>query len=285
MSIKFRLHLKLKVLKFFGLRWDTKKLTPFQVMISLFGVFGFCAAFTLSFFDPHEIDAFLDQHDLIVYIMYSVRVLVISGALAVLMTLSMFYQKTKRFRFYEAFDGYEILMRFYGKTFESNENKQIVIHLTIILYAISNVLLSEILFQYGLLASIKNILFSLANHIMYQNECFLNEMLFILRKYMEFTRELIEENRLSSKEKLGLKLKLRKLMELFNCSFGLLLFGNVFMTLFNLICNYYLMIGKSTTVSNFNYLWWIIINLDNLPLNIQRCLSFYESNNIKHQER
>lgn len=286
MALQSHLKLELNVLKLSGFRWEADKPSFFQVSFSFVRVLGFCVIFAYAFFAPDEMERFLIRSNFAVLILYSVRVIVSSVTLLLFMALSMFYQKAKRLKFYQACDCYQDSMNSYGKKLKSKERRKVATLFFVILFHTCMMIWSQIKFQYGVLRGASNILFSFGNHLMYQNQCFLNEILSTLSEYFELTKELIKEKKLSLKEILFLKLKLQKIMGLLNDSFGLLMLYSVLITFFNLTCNYYLTIGKTSAASNVSYnLWYLVVLVDNLPLNFSRFLLFHTSNKIKQQER
>ena len=267
-----------------GFHWDADKLRLSQAFISLISIFSFFSV--MHFVAPKEKKDVSNGSNFIVVIVYRVMVIVFGGTLMFLLAFSMFCQKTKRHKLYTALDRYEKLMSFYGKEQKSQERKNIMTLLIAILYHIFLMILSPAAFQYSLSRIIANIFLACGNFVILQNQCFLNGLIFILRKNFEFTKELFEENEFSQKQIMFLKLKLHQIMELFNSSFGLLLLFKVTVTFFTHTCNYYLLIGKTSVEASFsNSFWLIILQLDNLPLNIVHFLLFYESEKVNQQER
>lgn len=281
MSLKSYLRFQIKVLKFLGFQWDATKLSCCHVLTSLSITITLFSAVIL--FAPRDKKDISNGNNLFVLLGYRVMATISMGTIVLNNIFSMFCLRTKRSKLYEALAIYEDLISFHEKKFKKQKRKQIITLLIRTIYHVFLLVLSPMVFQYSFGRIMGNIVFTFCNYLMFQNLCFTNTVLFVIRKLFQLTNELIEEKHLPTKEIIFLKLKLREVMELFNESFGPLMLYNSLITFINFTFNYYLIISKTTSFDNSA--WMIILQMDNLPLYIARTLMFYESNQIKQKER
>lgn len=294
MKLNTYLNLNLRVLKVVGFNWNAEKINFSQILFTFPTVLIFCSSLVLTYLDPREALVSSNIDSQVLHLIYHTRTLLFLTTLIVHIGLSLFHRRSERLKFYKAFVMYDKIVE--KHTIERNLMKEkcraktimgasIFYHLVLlvsftILEDIENADFFHIFIDYP-----RDYIYVLGEFFIFQNQSFLNSLMYSMSKQLKATNKGILNQKLKPQKVLLYKLKLFKIINLFNRSFGLLVFFEVFRSFINLTSYLYLIVAKIVVSGGaMDLVWLLVTQINNLGTNLASCKLFYESQKLKTEE-
>lgn len=294
MKLNTHLNLNQRVLKVVGFNWNAEKLKFSQILFTFPTLLIFCSSLVLTYLDPRQALVSSNIDSQVFHLIYHTRTLLFLTTLIVHISLSLFHRRSERLKFFEAFVMYDKIVE--KHIIERNLMKEqrrakiimgasILYHLVLlvsftILEDIVNADLFHIFIDYP-----RDYIYVLGEFFIFQNQSFLNSLMYSMSKQLKATNKGILNKKLKPQKILLYKLKLFKIINLFNRSFGLLVLFEVFRSFINLTSYLYLIIAKIVVNgAAMDLMWLLVTQINNLGTNLASCKLFHESQKLKTEE-
>lgn len=279
------LKLNLKVLKAFGYHWSGENLTVFNIVYSFTAISVYSILLAAVCFHAGDNVVFVNVNSMVMNAIDFITIVLFWLVLMTHMMLAMFYRKWQRVRFFESLQNVNDIISQYNPGHDFKGRRKMRRHYYAFFASEFTILLFYLISDYEnvyLLAL--DVTFLIGSFAIILNQWFFVFIIYIIKTKVSVVSDMIAEHQITLVQGIALKLKLSKLIQLFNKSFGIVILIDVFAILLHFTGIFYVIAGNLfEALGAYNISFVLRVAFETIPTLVVSIQLFCVSEDLKNK--